>query len=129
ISESGRATTGPIAPLPSPGEGREEIHQAEVMAPRVPTPEAPKLDLAAMIVDQSAATSNRKTGELASSLTDERPTVFDIGVMDMPGYNAADAASSGAGEQFDPMELAEMGESTHMEMKSPAGDDQQDMML
>src|SRR6185436_10972909 len=102
ISESGRATTGPIAPLPSPGEGREEIHQAEVMAPRVPTPEAPKLDLAAMIVDQSAATSNRKTGELASSLTDERPTVFDIGVMDMPGYNAADAASSGAGEQFDP---------------------------
>src|SRR5437870_13332149 len=45
ISASGQATTGPIAPMPSPGEGREDLDQAEPMPAQVTIPPAPKLDL------------------------------------------------------------------------------------
>src|SRR6266550_3344117 len=71
ISATGQATTGPIAPMPSPGEGREDTDQPESMPPHVTTSTTPKLDLSEMMADQNApraTSSSRKTGELASSL-------------------------------------------------------------
>lgn len=132
ISASGQATTGPIAPMPSPGEGREDMHQADPVPPRVTTSTAPKLDLSEMMVDHNvpAATSSiRNTGELASSLADAGPQVFDIGVMDMPAREEVNANSTDASEQFDPTELALIGEFPHAEMQSSSVQDQPGMIL
>src|SRR5216683_1001346 len=91
ISASGGATTGPIAPMPSPGEGREDMHRANPMPPQMTSPNAPKLDPSEMMADHSvqrASSSSRKTGELASSLADAAPGVFNIGLTDMPAHDA-----------------------------------------
>src|SRR5437870_9183688 len=53
ISASGQATTGPIAPMPSPGEGREDTDQPEPIRPQVTTPATPKLDLSEMMADHN----------------------------------------------------------------------------
>src|SRR4029453_1459836 len=40
ISASGKGTTGPIAPLPSPGEGRDDTYRADPI-PQIATPATP----------------------------------------------------------------------------------------
>src|SRR5437667_2391097 len=70
ISTSPQATTGTIAQMPSPGEGREDLDQAEPMSAQVTIPTAPKLDLSEMMAGQNvppAKSSSIRTGELGSS--------------------------------------------------------------
>jgi CheY-like chemotaxis protein len=132
ISESGRATTGPIAPMPSPGEGREDMHQADPMPPRVTTSTAPKLDASEMRADANVPTATStigNTGELGSSRADAAQQGVDIGVQGMPAHGAVDASSTGASEEFDPMELASIGELPHAETQSSSVQDQPDMFL
>jgi CheY-like chemotaxis protein len=132
ISESGRATTGPIAPLPSPGEGREDMHQPDPMPPRLTTPTALKLDASEMGADANvppSASTFGNTGELASSRADAVQQGFDIGVQGMSAHGAVDANSTGANEEFDPMELASIGELPKAERQSSSVQDQPDMFL
>lgn len=131
ISASAPAATGPIAPLPSPGEGREDVHQAGPMPTRVITPTTPRLDASEMMADANVLprTLVGNTGELASSPADAAPQVFNFGVTDMPAHEAPDAASTGASEQFDPVELASIGELPHGEVESSPEPDQPDVIL
>ena len=132
ISTSTQATTGPIAQMPSPGEGREDLYQAEPMPAQVTIPTAPKLDLSEMMAGQNvppAKSSSIRTGELGSSQPDAAPQVFDTGVKDMPSAIEDDANSGGASAQFDPMELAQIGESPNADAQSSSVYDQSEMIL
>lgn len=132
ISESGRATTGPIAALPSSSEGHEDTHQPNPMQTRGTAPALPKLDVSEMMVGQAApdaTPSNRKTGELASLLAGAAPEVFDFGVEDMPAHEAVEANLIDASEQFDPLEMSSLGEFPDAEMETSSAQDQTDMIL
>ncbi|MEK6321319.1 MAG: response regulator [Acidobacteriota bacterium] len=131
ISASGRTNTGPIAPMPSPGDGREEMREADP-PPRLNTATAPKLDLSEMMVKPSfspVTSPTRKTGELASSSPDEGSQDFDLGVVDMPAREAVNATLTDASERFEPTELSSIGEFAPVDMTAPSGHDEQDMIL
>jgi CheY-like chemotaxis protein/histone H3/H4 len=131
ISASALAATGPIAPLPSPGEGREDMHHADPVPTRVITPTTPRLDASEMMADDNIppATSVGKTGELASLPADASPQVFNFGVTDMPDHEAPEAAFTGASEQFNPLELASIGELANGETQSSPEPNQPDVIL
>lgn len=132
ISASWRTTTGPIAPLPPPGEEREEVSDAAPMPPPLSTPPAAKLDLSAMtaVLDTAPVTSPAtNTGELASVPPSAEPEVFDLGVVDMPASEMIKATLTDTSERFEAMELSSLGEFPPEGMPSPFGSDGQEMVL
>ncbi|MEK6289735.1 MAG: response regulator [Acidobacteriota bacterium] len=131
ISASWRTTTGPIAPLPPPGEEREEVPDAGPMRP-LTTPPAAKLDLSAMMAEADTppvTSSTTNTGELASVPADAEPEVFDLGVVDMPAREMVKATLTDTSERFEAMELSSLGEFAPEGMPLPFGSDGQEMIL
>ena len=134
ISASGRTTAGPIAPTP-PAAGERNA------APDAPAPVAPvaslapplagKLDLSAMMVDDSVAPlapGLRNTGELASPLRDERQEVLDAGLANASNLEAGGAALTDTSQRFEPLEFSTNGGFSPAEMARSFDQDTQDMI-
>ena len=134
ISASGRTTAGPKAPTP-PAAGERNA------APDAPAPVAPvaslapplagKLDLSAMMVDDSVAPLAprlRNTGELASPLRDERQEVLDAGLANASNLEAGGAALTDTSQRFEPLEFSTNGGFSPAEMARSFEQDTQDMI-
>lgn len=134
IGASSNTSTGPIAPMPLPGDHRDDDRDAGPELPPMGAVATTRLDLSAMNIEPNdgpaTISAHGKTGELASPSTEALTDPLDLESVGIPQTDAVNAPTSDTSRTFETLEMSSpFGDFEPADMARQFGADDQDMVL